>query len=92
MSTQETVEAPRFGTHGVPGSFETHPHHPGRLDAEWGIGAATGDALVARGHKVEWLPDLSIGTARVCTIVDGREARLLHVGTEPRRAARAMGW
>jgi gamma-glutamyltranspeptidase/glutathione hydrolase len=92
MSIQESVEAPRFVTHSFPGSFEPHPYHPGRLDLERGIGAAAGDALAALGHGVQWLPDLSIGTAGVCAIVADREAGILHGGADPRRAARAMGW
>jgi gamma-glutamyltranspeptidase/glutathione hydrolase len=92
MSIQEAIEAPRFVTHSFPGSFEPHPYHPGRLDLERGIGSATGQALAALGHRVEWLPDLSIGTAGVCAIVADREAGVLHGGADPRRAARAMGW
>jgi gamma-glutamyltranspeptidase/glutathione hydrolase len=92
MSAQEAVEAPRFVTHSFPGSFEPHPYHPGRLDLETGIGSATGDALAALGHRVQWLPELSIGTAGVCAIVADREAGILYGGADPRRAARAMGW
>ncbi len=92
MSVQEAVEAPRFVTHSFPGSFEPHPYHPGRLDVERGIGAATGDLLQARGHRVEWLPDLSIGTAGVCAVGADREHGVLYGGADPRRAARAMGW
>jgi gamma-glutamyltranspeptidase/glutathione hydrolase len=92
MNVQEAIDAPRFVSHSFPGSFEPHPYHPGRLDVERGVGAATGEALAARGHKVEWLPDLSIGTAGVCAIVADHEAGILYGGADPRRAARAMGW
>jgi gamma-glutamyltranspeptidase/glutathione hydrolase len=92
MSAQEAVEAPRFVTHSFPGSFEPHPYYPGRLDLERGLGAAAGDALSALGHRVEWLPDLSLGVAGVCAIVADRAAGVLYGGADPRRAARAMGW
>ena len=92
MSIQEAVEAPRFVTHSFPGSFEPHPYHPGRLDLERSIGAATGEALAARGHRVEWLPDLSINTAGVCAISADLARGILHGGADPRRAARAIGW
>jgi gamma-glutamyltranspeptidase/glutathione hydrolase len=92
MNVQEAIDAPRFVSHSFPGSFEPHPYYPGRLDVERGVGAATGDALAARGHRVEWLPDISIGTAGVCAIVADREAGILYGGADPRRAARAMGW
>jgi len=92
MSVQEAVEAPRFVTHSFPGSFEPHPYHPGRLDLERGIGEIAGGTLAASGHRVEWLPDLSIGTAGVCAIAADRERGVLYGGADPRRAARAMGW
>jgi gamma-glutamyltranspeptidase / glutathione hydrolase len=92
MNLQEAVEAPRFVTHSFPGSFEPHPYHPGRLDLERGIGQATGDAVQALGHRVEWLPDLSIATAGVCAVAADREQGVLYGGADPRRAARAMGW
>ena len=92
MSVQEAVEAPRFVTHSFPGSFEPHPYHPGRLDLERSIGAATGAALAALGHRVQWLPDLSVGTAGVCAVSADLGAGILFGGADPRRAARAMGW
>jgi gamma-glutamyltranspeptidase / glutathione hydrolase len=92
MSMQEAIEAPRFVTHSFPGSFEPHPYYPGRLDVERPIGEATGEALAARGHRVEWLPELSIAAAGVCAISGAIEAGILYGGADPRRAARAIGW
>jgi gamma-glutamyltranspeptidase / glutathione hydrolase len=92
MSMQEAVEAPRFVTHSFPGSFEPHAYHPGRLDLERSIGEATGEVLAARGHRVQWLPDQSIGTAGVCAISADLEKTILYSGADPRRAARAIGW
>jgi gamma-glutamyltranspeptidase/glutathione hydrolase len=92
MSIQDAIDAPRFVTHSFPGSFEPHPYHRGRLDLERGVGAATGDALAAMGHGVQWLPDISMATAGVCAIVADRDAGILYGGADPRRAARAMGW
>jgi gamma-glutamyltranspeptidase/glutathione hydrolase len=92
MSIQEAVEAPRFVTHSFPGSFEPHPYHPGRLDLEKPIGDATGEALAARGHRVEWLPELSMATAGVCAISGDLRKGILYGGADPRRAARAIGW
>jgi gamma-glutamyltranspeptidase/glutathione hydrolase len=92
MSVQEAVEAPRFVTHSFPGSFEPHPYHPGRLDLERSIGEATGAALAALGHRVQWLPDLSVGTAGVCAVSADLGDGILFGGADPRRAARAMGW
>jgi len=92
MSIQAAVEAPRFVTHSFPGSFEPHPYHPGRLDLERPLGEATGEALAARGHRVQWLPELSIGTAGVCAISANLQTGILYGGADPRRAARAIGW
>lgn len=92
MNIQDAIDAPRFVTHSFPGSFEPHPYFPGRLDLERGVGSATGDALAALGHAIEWLPDQSISTAGVCAIVADREAGILYGGADPRRHARAMGW
>ena len=50
------------------------------------------EALSARGHRVEWLPELSIGTAGVCAISGDLGRGILYGGADPRRAARAMGW
>jgi gamma-glutamyltranspeptidase/glutathione hydrolase len=92
MSLQEAVEAPRFVTHSFPGLFEPHPYYPGRLDLERPIGETTGDALAARRHRVQWLPELSIGTAGVCAISANLQTGILYGGADPRRAARAIGW
>jgi gamma-glutamyltranspeptidase/glutathione hydrolase len=90
MNVQEAVDAPRFMTHSFPGSFEPHAYHPGRLDLEQSVGG--GEALTALGHRVQWLPDRSVGTAGVCAIVADRATGILSGGADPRRAARAMGW
>ena len=92
MGIQDAVEAPRFVTHSFPGSFEPHPYYPGRLDLEGPLGSATGEALAALGHTVEWLPALSTKVAGVCAIVADEKAGVLWGGADPRRAARAMGW
>ena len=90
MNVQEAVDAPRFMTHSFPGTFEPHPYDPGRLDLERGVGG--GDALAALGHRIEWLPDLSMSAAGVCAIVADHASGILSGGADPRRAARAMGW
>jgi gamma-glutamyltranspeptidase/glutathione hydrolase len=92
MPIQEAVEAPRFVTHSFPGSFEPHESFPGRLDLEEPLGRATGEALAGLGHRVQWLPPLSIRVAGVCAIVWDQEHGVLWGGADPRRAARAMGW
>ena len=92
MDIQEAVEAPRFVTRNFPDSFEPHTYYPGRLDLEQAIGQPTGDALGAIGHKVNWLPDLSLKTASVCAVSADLKSGKLYGAADPRRTGRAMGW
>lgn len=92
MDIQQAVEAPRFITRNFPDSFEPHTYYPGRVDVEQGIGRATGEALAAMGHQVNWLPDLSLKTAGVCAISADLKGGKLHGAADPRRTGRAMGW
>jgi gamma-glutamyltranspeptidase/glutathione hydrolase len=92
MDIQQAVEAPRFITRNFPDSFEPHAYYPGRLDLEQAIGRPTGDALGAIGHKVNWLPDLSLRTASVCAVSADLRGGKLYGAADPRRTGRAMGW
>lgn len=92
MDIQEAVEAPRFITRNFPDSFEPHTYYPGRVDLEQGIGKPTGDGLGAIGHKVNWLPDLSLKTASVCAVSADLGSGKLYGAADPRRTGRAMGW
>ncbi|RWK46665.1 MAG: gamma-glutamyltransferase family protein [Mesorhizobium sp.] len=92
MSIQDAIDAPRFVTHSHPNSFEPHGYAPGRLLLERSIGEDRAKALSAKGHDVQWLPDISLGTAGVCAVVADRKTGILYGGADPRRSARAMGW
>ncbi len=92
MDIQQAVEAPRFITRNFPDSFEPHTYYPGRVDLEQAIGRPTGDALGAIGHKVNWLPDLSLKTASVCAVSADLKSGKLYGAADPRRTGRAMGW
>lgn len=92
MDIQDAIEAPRAITHAYPMTFEPHRYHPGRLSVEGRIDAKVRDELAGRGHEIEVLEDLSIGTSGVCAISANLETGLLSGGADPRRAARAMGF
>jgi gamma-glutamyltranspeptidase/glutathione hydrolase len=92
MDLQESVEAPRFITRNFPDSFEPHTYYPGRLDLEQSIGAETGAALGAMGHRVNWVPDLSLKAASVCAVAADLKQGRLYGAADPRRTGRAMGW
>lgn len=90
MSPQRAVEAPRFASYSFPDSFEPHDFYPNRLQLEAGIGEAVGHALSARGHDVNWWPDLTWRAGSVC-LVDYRDG--LYAGAaDPRRPCYAIGW
>jgi gamma-glutamyltranspeptidase/glutathione hydrolase len=92
MDPQTAIEAPRFSTYSAPSSFEPHESDPGKLKIENRIDEATGDALAAKGHKVEWWPEITRYAGAVCTIVHDKEKKRLSGGADPRRMSRAMGW
>lgn len=92
MTIQEAIEAPRAVTHAYPMTFEPHKYFPGRLSVEGRIATNVQDDLAGRGHQIEVLDDLSVGTAGVCAISADRTTGILSGGADPRRSARAMGF
>ena len=92
MDPQQAIESPRFSTFSNPSSFEPHESEPGVLRMENRIDEKTGEALAAKGHKVEWWPELTRKAGAVCAIVHDREAGQLSGGADARRQGRAMGW
>ena len=92
MSPQAAVEAPRIASYSWPGSALPHSYKPGRINLEGRIDKATGDALAALGHDVEWWPDFKWLAGSVCTVrVDGKTG-IREAGADPRRTAYAVGW
>jgi gamma-glutamyltranspeptidase/glutathione hydrolase len=92
MAPQAAIEAPRFASYSFPSSFEPHAYHPGRLNLERRIADATGAALQAKGHKVEWWPDWTWLAGSVCAIHADQRNGLLSAGADPRRPSYAVGW
>lgn len=92
MDVQSAIEAPRFASYSFPGSFEPHPYFPGLLMMEGRIDAATGEALKARGHRVDWWDEWTWLAGAPCAIVVDQERGVLHGGADPRRPAYVLGW
>ncbi len=92
MELQDAVEAPRLVTHSHPDSFAPHAAHPGRVTLEGRIDEATGEALAARGHRVERLDDWSHWTGGVCAVRKDLETGEIEGAADPRRVSRALGW
>ena len=91
-SLQSAIEAPRFATYSYPSSSEPHAYHPGRLNLESRIVAATGDALAKLGHDVKWWPEVEWRAGAVCAIRVNPDTGVLEGGADPRRPAYALGW
>ena len=92
LGLQDAVEAPRLVTHSHPDSFAPHAARPGLVTLEGRIDDATGDALAARGHRVERLDDWSHWTGGVCAVRKDLETAEIEGAADPRRMSRALGW
>jgi gamma-glutamyltranspeptidase/glutathione hydrolase len=92
MDVQSAIEAPRFATYSYPSSSAPHAYHPGRLNLESRIDAATGQELEKLGHAVKWWPDIEWRAGAVCAIRVNPDTGILEGGADPRRPAYALGW
>jgi gamma-glutamyltranspeptidase / glutathione hydrolase len=92
MAPQEAVEAPRFASASFPNSFEPHNHYPGRLMLETAFGQATGEALSAKGHDVQWWPAGDYKSGAICLVKADQETGHLQGAADFRRACYALGW
>lgn len=61
LNLQESIDLPLFHTMHFPSSFYPREAIPGRLVVEESFGRETIDALKARGHDVEIVPQWSVG-------------------------------
>ena len=92
MDPQSAVEAPRLGSYSYIASSEPHAYHPGRLTLDGRLPRTTGADLSARGHDVNWWPDLAWAAGSVCAIMRDPKTGVMHTGADPRRCAYALGW
>jgi gamma-glutamyltranspeptidase/glutathione hydrolase len=92
MDPQSAVEAPRFASYSWPESTLPHAYRPGQLNLEADVGGATGEALAALGHKIEWWPERKYAAGSVCVILSELETGVKWAGADPRRTAYAVGW
>lgn len=79
---QESTETVLFHTDHFPSSFTPRGHRPGLLAIEAGIGVETVELLRHRGHRVEVVPDMSMG-GKTCIVGVGRDG-FLRAGAGPR--------
>ena len=92
MDPQSACEAPRFASFSWPESALPHSYRPGQLCVEQDVGMATGEALAALGHRVEWWPERKYLAGSVCTIQSDLRTGVKWAGADPRRTAYAVGW
>lgn len=92
MDVQSAVEAPRFATYSFPGSSEPHAYHPGRINLENRIPAATGEVLARLGHDVQWWSDREWRAGGVCVARVNPDTGILEGGADPRCPTYALGW
>ncbi len=92
LGLQDAVEAPRLVTHSHPDSFAPNAARPGLVTLEGRFDDAAGDALAARGHRVERLSDWSHWTGGVCAVRKDLETGAIEGAADPRRMSRALGW
>ncbi len=91
MDPQLAIEAPRFASYSFPNSFSPHTSYPGRLNLESRIARDVGDALAARGHKVEWWPERAWPAGSACAILKDVRTGVMTAGADFRRTAYAIG-
>jgi gamma-glutamyltranspeptidase / glutathione hydrolase len=92
MDPQSACEAPRFASYSWPESALPHSYRPGHLCIEEDVGTATGEALAAMGHRIEWWPERKYLAGSVCTIQSDLRSGVKWAGADPRRTAYAVGW
>jgi gamma-glutamyltranspeptidase/glutathione hydrolase len=92
MDPQSAVEMPRFASYSWPESTLPHAYRPGQLNLEADLGEATGAALAALGHKIEWWPERKYTAGSVCVILSDLATGVKWAGADPRRTAYAVGW
>ena len=97
MDPQSAVEAERIASHNFPDTNDPHDHVPGSLWLQGSLNPATGDALAALGHRVDWYPErgpanTSPDISGVCVIRKDLASGVMTGGADPRRPAYGIGW
>jgi gamma-glutamyltranspeptidase/glutathione hydrolase len=92
LDPQEAVEAARFYTYNFPNSSSPSTYLPGVMRAEGRIAPEVLEALRARGHTVERLPDWFEGACLYGMIIRHPHSGVLQGGADPRGEAYAVGY
>ena len=97
MDPQSAVEAERIASHNFPDTNDPHDHVPGSLWLQGSLSPATGEALGALGHRIDWYPErgpanTSPDISGVCVIRKDLASGVMTGGADPRRPAYGIGW
>ncbi|HXV64682.1 MAG TPA: gamma-glutamyltransferase family protein [Vicinamibacteria bacterium] len=85
------IEEPRVQTFHLYGSFWPHPLGLNRLRIEAGVGQEVVDALKARGHDLDAVPDLTVSGCSTVVMLDPKTGSRI-AGADPRRDCYAMAY
>ncbi len=90
MNSENSVEAPRFGTRHLVSSFDNHAWNRGDLQLDDRIPASIAADLAARGHKVSMMSRYANGTAPV--LIRVLEGGAIEAGADPYYNRSAHAW
>ena len=97
MNVQQAVEAPTITSSAFAASM--YPQAiTGKLSMPEGLGNEIGEALAAKGHRVEILPlqqpylQTPSGAGAVKMLMIDPETRIFHAGVSPAKDDYALGW
>ena len=88
MDPQSAVEAERIASHNFPRHDDPHDHVAGSLWLQGSLSPATGEALAALGHRIEWYPErgpanTSPDISGVCVIRKDLASGVMTGGADP---------
>jgi gamma-glutamyltranspeptidase/glutathione hydrolase len=90
MTTQQSVEAPRFQSRHLVSSFDNHAMAPGDLRLDERLPPATSSALKSRGHRVRVVSRWNSGSAPVA--IQALPSGVLEAAADPYGDRTASAW
>jgi gamma-glutamyltranspeptidase/glutathione hydrolase len=92
LDLQAAVEAPRWATYAVPATEDPHAAEPMRVKLEEPLHARFGEALAARGHRIERWPRQAALAGGICAVKRDNRTGVVMGAADPRRMSYAAGW
>jgi gamma-glutamyltranspeptidase/glutathione hydrolase len=92
LDLQQAVEEPRWASHAVPATEDPHPCEPMVLKMEAPLAERIGDALAAKGHKIQLWPRHAALAGALCAVKRRASDGVVTAAADPRRMSYALGW